>query len=128
MYGMYDLHVMSISKTSKHKEDAMRVLEVLFSDEVQLMSAKQAGKLPVMSDPKFSEAYLQDAPELKSKQIQSIFKSKPAPAPAYSKFYSKARGILVGKFVEYVNGAKDVNTALREAEQEINKMIESEGK
>lgn len=128
MYGMYDLHVMSISKTSKHKEDAMRVLEVLFSDEVQLMSAKQAGKLPVMSDPKFSEAYLQDAPELKSKQIQSIFKSKPAPAPAYSKYYSKARGILVGKFVEYVNGAKDVNTALREAEQEINKMIESEGK
>ncbi|MEF3306942.1 ABC transporter substrate-binding protein [Paenibacillus sp. GYB003] len=127
-YGMYDLHVMTISKTSKHKEDAMRVLEVLFSDEVQLMSSKKAGKLPVMKDPKFSQAYLQDTPELQSKQIQSIFKSKPAPAPAYSMYYSKARGILVNSFVEYANGAKDVNTALRESDEAINIMIEAEQK
>ncbi|WP_176706503.1 ABC transporter substrate-binding protein [Paenibacillus hemerocallicola] len=128
LYGMYDLHVMTVSKTSKHKEDAMRVLEVLFSDEVQLMSSKSAGKLPVMKDPKFNQAFLQDTPELKSKQIQSMFKSKPAPAPAYSMHYSKARGILVNNFVEYVNGTKDVNTALRESDEAINQMIEAEKK
>lgn len=128
MYGMYDLHVMTVSKTSQHKEDAMRVLKVLFSDEVQLLSSKTAGKLPVMADPKFHQAYLQDAPELQNKHIQSIFKSKPAPAPAYSMYYSKARGILVKHFAEYAGGGKDVNTALREAEAEINQMIESEKK
>ncbi|CAG7644588.1 extracellular solute-binding protein [Paenibacillus allorhizosphaerae] len=127
-YGMYDLHVMTVSKTSKNKEDAMRVLEVLFSDEVQLLSSKTAGKLPVMKDPKFNAAYLQDTPELKNKQIQSIFKSKPAAAPAYSMYYSKARGLLVNNFVDYVNDKKDVNTALRESEEAINKLIESEQK
>lgn len=126
-YGMYDLHVITIAKTSKHKEEAMKVLEVLFSDEIQLLSSK-AGKLPVMKDPKYNQAYLQDIPEFKDKRIQSIFKSKPAPAPAYSKYYSKARGILVSSFIEYVEGAKDVNTALREADEKINKLIESENK
>ena len=104
----------------------MRVLEVLFSDEVQMVSSRTVGKLPVMSDPKFKQAYLQDIPELQTKNIQSIFKSHAAPALPYSVYYSKARGILVKHFISYVDGGVDVNTALRMADEEINQYIESE--
>jgi multiple sugar transport system substrate-binding protein len=122
-YGSYDMHIMTVATTSQHKDDAFRVLEVLFSDDAQLLSARR-GKLPAMKDPKFNKEYLKDFPEFNDKHIQSIFKSKPAPAtPPYSKFYSKARGILVNKFRDYVDGKADVNTALRQAAEEINQVV-----
>jgi ABC-type glycerol-3-phosphate transport system substrate-binding protein len=128
LYGSYDMHIMTVAKNSQHKDDAFRVLEVLFSDEAQLLSSRR-GKLPAMKDPKFNQEFLKGIPELKDKHIQSIFKSKPAPAtPPYSIYYTKARGLLVDKFRDYVDGKKDVNTALREAEDETNKYIQSEKK
>jgi ABC-type glycerol-3-phosphate transport system substrate-binding protein len=126
MFGAYDLHIMTVSKTSKHKDDAMRVMEVLFSDEVQLQASKM-GKYTAMKDPKFNAAFVQGVPEYKDKKIQSIFKSKPAPAtPPYSTVYSKARGLLVDKFRLVAEGKKDTNTALREAEDEINQIVRTE--
>jgi len=126
MYQAYDLHIMALSSISKHKEDAMRVMEVLFSDEVQLLSS-QRGKPTLMKDPKFNQAFLKDVPELQGKNIQGIFKSKPAPAtPPYSVYYSNARGTLVERFREYAQNQKDVNTALREAEEQITKYIASQ--
>jgi ABC-type glycerol-3-phosphate transport system substrate-binding protein len=126
LYGAYDINITAIAKISKHKEDAMRVLEVVFSDEVQLMSAR-AGKLPLMKDPKFQNEFLKGNDAFKDKKISSIFKSKPAPAaPPYSNFYTKSRGMLVDKFKEYAEGKKDVNTVLREAEEAINQYIKSE--
>lgn len=126
LYGAYDINVTAISKSSKHKDDAMLAMEVIFSDEVQLMSSR-AGKLPLMKDPKFNAEFLKGNEAFKDKKIQSIFKSKPAPAsPPYSNFYTKSRGIVVDKFKEYVEGKKDVNTALREAEEAITQYIKSE--
>jgi multiple sugar transport system substrate-binding protein len=126
LYGAYDMHIMAISSISQHKEDAFRVLQVLFSDEVQLLGSNR-GKLPAMKDPKFNQAFLKGVDSLKDKHIQSIFKSKPAPAaPPYSVYYSKARGILVDRFRDYVDGKMDVNSALRQAEEEINQYIATE--
>ncbi|GAA4864690.1 sugar ABC transporter substrate-binding protein [Paenibacillus vulneris] len=124
--GMYDLHIMSISKTSQHKEEAMKVLEVLFSDEVQMIATKKTGRISLLNDPKFQQAYGADMPILKGKHLEGIFKSKPAPAPRLSTYYSKAVSILESHFRQYVDGAKDTNTALREAEDEINKYVQSQ--
>lgn len=124
--GMYDLHIMSISKTSQHKEEAMKVLEVLFSDEVQMNATKKTGRISLLKDPKFQQAYGADMPVLKGKHLEGIFKSKPAPAPRLSIFYTKASSILESHFRQYVDGAKDTNTALREAEEEINMYVRSQ--
>ncbi|GAA3403241.1 sugar ABC transporter substrate-binding protein [Paenibacillus hodogayensis] len=124
--GMYDLHIMSISKTSRHKEEAMKVLEVLFSDEVQMIATKKTGRVSLLNDPKFQQAYGADMPILKGKHLEGIFKSKPAPAPRLSIYYSKAVSILESHFRQYVDGVKDTNTALREAEDEINKYVQSQ--
>jgi ABC-type glycerol-3-phosphate transport system substrate-binding protein len=126
VYGMFDLHIMSVSKTSKYKDEAMKVLEVLFSDEVQMIATKKTGRVSPLKDPKFQQAYGSEMPLLKGKNIQSIFKSKPAPAPRLSTYYSKASSIMVSKFQEYADGKKDINTALRETEEETVKYIQEQ--
>ena len=79
-----------------------------------------------MKDPKFQSEFLKGNDAFKDKKIASIFKSKPAPpAPPYSNYYAKSRSTLVSKFKEYAQGKKDVNTALREAEEWITQYIGS---
>ncbi|CAG7621985.1 hypothetical protein PAESOLCIP111_02380 [Paenibacillus solanacearum] len=128
VYGMYDLHVMTISKTTKYPDEAMKVLEVLFSDEVQSLSVRSTGRVSPLKDPKFKNEFGADMPVLKGKNIKSIFKSSPASAPPFSIYYTKARDIFSGKFTEYLDGKKDVNTALREAEEQITQYIRENAK
>lgn len=129
VYGMFDMHIIGISNTSKHKEDAMKVLEVLFSDEVQMVATQQTGRISLLSDTKFQQAFGADMPILKGKNVQSIFKSKPAPAPRLSKHYGNGATNIRNKFNEYVDGNIDMNTALREAEELTNAYIKAqEGK
>jgi multiple sugar transport system substrate-binding protein len=128
VYGMHDLHVITINRASKNKEDAMRVLEVLYSDEVQMLSTKTTGRVSPLKDPKYKSAFGSEMPVLKGKQVASIFKSKPALAPPFSIFYTKARDILGAKFKDYADGKKDANTALREADEEITKYVQENSK
>jgi hypothetical protein len=55
--------------------------------------------------------------------VQSIFKSKPVKYPIASQHRGRAEGIVRTKFMEYANGAIDVNTALSQADEEINKAV-----
>src|SRR5690606_39201674 len=57
VFGMYDLHVVMVSKTSKHKDDAMRVLEVLFSDDVQTISTSTTGRVSPLIKPEINKAF-----------------------------------------------------------------------
>lgn len=127
-FGMFDLHTIFISKTSKYKDDAMRVLEVLFSDEVQMISTKETGRVSPLKDPKYNQAFGAEMAHLKGKQLQSIFKSKPAQSPPFSVHYTKGVALLRNSFTEVADGKKDINTALREADEKINQMIETEKK
>ncbi|MEF3311819.1 extracellular solute-binding protein [Paenibacillus sp. GYB004] len=126
LYGMYDLHLLIPMKMSKHKDDVMRVMEVMFSDEVQTTMVRKTARISTLQDPKYVEQYAKDIPELAGKRIESIFKSKPAPAQAFSKHFVKASALLNTEYVEYLNNKIDVNTALRNAEEKINQMIKSE--
>ncbi|MDF2724103.1 MAG: transporter substrate-binding protein [Paenibacillus sp.] len=126
IFTQYDLHIMGISNTSKHKEDAMRVLELFFSDEIQKISTTKTGRVPPMSDPIYQKLYGSEDPALKGKRIASVFKSKNStPNAVFSKYHSKSNSLLLPYFMEYVKGTKDINTALREAEEAINKWIEA---
>ena len=126
VYGMYDLHIMSVSKTSKYKDETIKVLEVLFSDETQMIATRRTGRVSPLKDPKFQQAYGADMPILKGKHLEAIFKSKPAPAPRLSTHYSKASSIMRTHFQNYVDGKTDLNTALRSAEEEIVKYIQAQ--
>jgi multiple sugar transport system substrate-binding protein len=124
-YGNASVNMMVITKTSKHKEQALQVISAATSEEVQLASAKQ-GRVTPMKDAKFKEAFGTGREGMKGKNVAGIFKSRPVKYPIASKYRSKAEGIMQTKFAAYSKGEMDVNTALAQAEEEINKMVEAE--
>jgi len=91
-----------------------------------MMSTRKTGRVSPLKDSKFNEAFGADMPVLQGKHIQSIFKSKPASAPPFSKFYPKARDILSSQFKQFNEGKTDMNTALRDAEAQISQYIQGE--
>ncbi|CAG7654820.1 ABC transporter substrate-binding protein [Paenibacillus allorhizosphaerae] len=125
-YGMYDLHVMIPLKSSKSRDDQMRVMEVLFSDEVQTALVRKTARVSPMKDPKYAENFGADVAVMKGKNVAGIFKSKPAPAPEFSIHYTKAASLVTGEYDKYLKGGQDVNTALRIAEEKITQYIESQ--
>ncbi|RKN85155.1 ABC transporter substrate-binding protein [Paenibacillus ginsengarvi] len=126
VYGMYDLHCMIPMVASKNRDDQMRVLEVLFSDEVQMTMSKKSAKFPVLKDPKFKQAFGQDLPELKGKHIEGVLKSHTEMAPPNSLYYSKALSLLNTEYANILKNSKDINTGLRDAEEQIKQYVTTE--
>ncbi|RKN82241.1 ABC transporter substrate-binding protein [Paenibacillus ginsengarvi] len=121
VYGMVDTHIVAITKTSKHKDQALQVADVITSLPVQNM-LMQRGRLSSLSDTGLKKRFGEELPSLKGKRIDSIFKSKPAPGKEFSPYFAEARTILLQGFNEFVAG-KDANTVLREAEEQVNAML-----
>lgn len=124
-YGNSSVNIMTITQTSKYKEQALQVIAVATSDEVQLESSKQ-GRISPLSKPDIQTAFGQNLEVLKGKRIASIFKSKPVPYPNSSPYRSKSESIANKYFNEYLAGTIDINTALSRADEEINKMLQAE--
>lgn len=124
-YGNASVVVAAISSTSKYKEQAMQVINVMASDEFQLESAKQ-GRISPLKDPNFKKAFGQNREALKGKNVEGIFKSRPVKYPIASKYRVKAEAIVTKKYNEFVQGKADVNTILAQTEEEINKMVGDE--
>ncbi|MEF3306117.1 ABC transporter substrate-binding protein [Paenibacillus sp. GYB003] len=125
VYGNASVSVIMITKASKHKERAMQVVETAVSDEVQLESSK-SGRVSPLLKADVKQAFGQSKDVFKGKSVQSIFKSKPVKYPIASQYRGKAESIVRTKFAEYASGAIDVNTALAQADEEINKAVAAE--
>lgn len=124
-YGNGSVHMAIITKTSKYKEQAMQVVQAVTSDPFQ-MSMTKLGMLSPLKDPAFKAAIGTGRDDLKGKNIQGILKSRPVPYPIASTFRLKAERITVAKLNEFLKGTLDVNTALKQAEEEINQMVAAE--
>jgi multiple sugar transport system substrate-binding protein len=118
-------HVM-VTKTSKHQDDAFLVVETILSDEVQSMFSR-GGIIPALSKQSIKDEFLKDIDLAKGKNVSAVFKLDRAPARIPSGEYDGAVQGLVNKFLADIHsGKKDVNTALRDAEEEANKLIEAQ--
>ncbi|MDF2723890.1 MAG: transporter substrate-binding protein [Paenibacillus sp.] len=128
-YGLADSHYMLITKQSKYKEAAAKVLQVLTSEEIQMIAVSKYGRLSPLKDSKFKEKFGSEMPHLSGFNLQSIFKSKPAPSEIFPALYNKANPIVAAEYIKYAKGEQDLNTALRAAEEKINAAIaEAKGK
>lgn len=124
-YGNASVYVMIASKTGKHVAEAAQVIDLLSSEETQLALSK-VGRLSPLKSEQVKKALGADSPQLKDKKLPSVFKSNPVPYPKASIYRSKAEGLVGTKFKQYVNGEVDVNTALKQVDEEIDKMVETE--
>mgnify|MGYP007013986005 FL=1 len=86
---------------------------------------RETARLSPLKDPVFAQNFAKDLELAKGKNIEGIFKSRRIPAPIRSVYSSDANRIFLEQVQLFVDGAKDANTALRDAEEAINQFIAS---
>ncbi|MCC2684472.1 MAG: family 1 extracellular solute-binding protein [Paenibacillaceae bacterium] len=119
-----DLHEIMVSSASKHKDAALRVAEVLTSDEVQLISVRKTGRVSALVNKQLEEQFGADMPFTKGKRLASIFKSKSAPTPYQSVYDAGIKTIINKAWPQYRDGKIDVNTFLSQIEEQSNQLID----
>jgi multiple sugar transport system substrate-binding protein len=118
-----DAHYIGISSVSKNKDAAFQVISYLTSKEVQMELSKN-GKMSSLNDPQIRSSFGQDLEILKGKNVKSAFLLKPAPRPEFT-IYDDLINKVVGKALsEVTDNHKDINSALREAQESGNKAIQ----
>lgn len=115
----------AIPPVSPHKEAAFQVIAYLMSDEVQTAMSK-IGRLPIVQSEQAKQAFGTGIDGLQGKNLQAFFHDTVAlPAPA-TDYDTIAKTTMVRKGIRGIAvDGKDVNTALREVEEEVNKQIEA---
>ncbi|MDQ1912599.1 extracellular solute-binding protein [Paenibacillus sp. GD4] len=116
---------MSITEQSKVKDAAFQVIETILSDEVQLELARNA-KMSILSSEVVKQEYGKGIPEFagKSLNLTSMVKLKPS-VPSISKYQgSDTNKIVLDAYDLVLKKEKDINTALREADEQLTKLVE----
>jgi multiple sugar transport system substrate-binding protein len=122
-FGNATVYMVGVTPTSKYKEQALLVMEVLTSDEVQ-MNVSKAGRVSPLKNEDIKKAFASGDPVLASKRLTSILKSKPVRYPRYL-YREIAEPMTTKKFDAFLKGTDDVNTVLRQLDEEIARAVES---
>lgn len=113
----------NISSTSKVKDEAFEILSYLLSDEVMTQFVR-IGYITPLKNTDIHKQMGADVPSLRGKNLSSMYSQKQA-SFTYSKYYSaKVTNLMNSAFNSVRQGQKDINTALREAEEAIQKEID----
>ncbi|MBD2863499.1 extracellular solute-binding protein [Paenibacillus oceani] len=107
---------------SKHKELVFDIMTYLTSEEYQLEKAKE-GVLPVLTSNKVRDAFGQDVVGYKDRNVKALVSNKSAIPSLKTDQYADGHGIIAQAMIQVASGVKDVNTALREADEKLNLKI-----
>lgn len=115
-------HAYYMYNKSKKKDAVFQAIQYLVDEEAQRIANRQ-GKLTILTKTDvFKREYGQDVPELQGKNKEAIFKMTPT-ATVTHEYYSIVGGTLNKATEAIALKQKDLNTALKEAEEEANKLI-----
>jgi multiple sugar transport system substrate-binding protein len=113
------LQILMMSSLSKHKKEVFQIMELLTSNDMQIKMTK-TGRLSALNNPQLHQVFGQDLEYLKGKNIASLFKNTNKPQPLNSIY----NDILVKHFNRAITKLNqdqtDINTALRQAEEQAN--------
>jgi multiple sugar transport system substrate-binding protein len=122
----YEGHVIWLASSSKHKDAAMKVIQTIFSDQV-LTSMSQDGMQLAVDNQKYKDTFAKNLSFVKGKNLAAIYKTTPAEPVdlPIANLDVKQLNKVINKMFEndIVTGKKDINTALRDAEQKFNQLI-----
>jgi multiple sugar transport system substrate-binding protein len=113
-----------INANSPFRDEAFLVAMEMLSKSVQLERAKNYAFASVLTDPEIQKEIGTGIPELKGKNTAVMQPAKMAPSITFTEYTADVVTSLGTAFNTSMDGAKDVNTALREAEKAANKKIE----
>ncbi|WP_339319508.1 extracellular solute-binding protein [Paenibacillus sp. FSL R10-2734] len=117
-----------ITSTSKHQEVAAEIAKYLVSEEYQTIMSKRGYITPLTTQAVRDVAFA-DYEFAKTKNIQALYHGKPAPQRTmteYDEIVLEQAMYTGGVIPEIVKGKMDVNTALRQAEENGNKLIQEQ--
>jgi multiple sugar transport system substrate-binding protein len=120
-FGVAGARPLVISSTSKHKQQAFQVVETVLSNDVQA-KMNRLGTMSPLTDKAVQASFGEDLPYLKGKNLAAIYKLKPG-WRKLSDYDGIAEEIVFRHSKDLYTG-KDVNTVIRETEEEISKAIQ----
>lgn len=111
-----------VTKMSKDKEAAFKIAEYLASDEYQAWQVKNGYGFSSLKDPKINGEYGKGNPWLQNRNVEAFLPKKFAPPALKSAYQTAADKESYAALEAYLNGS-DVNTALRQAAERLEKEI-----
>jgi multiple sugar transport system substrate-binding protein len=115
----------SVSSLSENRDDAFNVIAHLLSDEVQTKLSSDFAQISPLKNDQVKAAFGKSVAQWQGKNIAAIKAKKPASPPAYVGEYNNfGQSAAANAMRSVIVGEKDVNTALRDADEEVNKKIE----
>jgi multiple sugar transport system substrate-binding protein len=120
------LPMLAISKVSKHQDLLFEIISYLLSNEVQERNSR-LGYPSVLKDTAVDKDFAKDLPWMNGKNVQALVSPKNASiAPLADLNLTQLFIILKKHFASYALDQKDINTALRQADEEINQSVQEE--
>jgi multiple sugar transport system substrate-binding protein len=111
-----------VTKTSKYKDIAFQVIAYMTSEDFQRHLAEQ-GEYPILKNTDIMKNYGKNLSFMQNKHISALLPAKFA-APAFKgDFQSIGSTVLNNAYYQVILGQKDINTALRDADESIDKQI-----
>ncbi|GAA3413883.1 ABC transporter substrate-binding protein [Paenibacillus hodogayensis] len=118
-----DLHQVTISNSTKHPEEAMLVVDLLTSEEVQLISARRTGRASPLANKKIEQELGAEMPLIKGKNVTSFFASQPAPNVVFANEDIAVQKSIDKFYKDYSSGSIDVNVLMQKIEEDANQAI-----
>ncbi|MEF3305853.1 ABC transporter substrate-binding protein [Paenibacillus sp. GYB003] len=118
-----DSFTLAITAQSKQKDAAFQVISVILSDEVQRLMSRD-GRLSVLKDTAIQNEFGSNVPGYKSKNVVAFTKPKLAVLQTFKNL--PAATIINQAFDSMLYEGKDVNTALREADEKMAQAIQQQ--
>ncbi|WP_186446005.1 ABC transporter substrate-binding protein [Paenibacillus cremeus] len=116
----------SVTKQSKHKDDAMEVIKYLISDEVQMQLSK-TGTMSALKTDAVKKAFGEQS-EYKDHNLKAVYFNKFAEMSQKTKYDNALQDAYFAPMKQVASGDVDINTALRQAEEVANKKLDEEKK
>ncbi|MDB5084088.1 MAG: hypothetical protein JWN30_974, partial [Bacilli bacterium] len=120
-----DSPYLAITSSSQHKDEAFEVIATILSDAVQTDLSKN-GKMTVLKDPAIKQQFGSNT-QFKDKNIKSMAALKfSIMAPVKYLGDGNLNTIMNNAFTEMLKNQKDVNSAIRDANDATNKTIQTQ--
>ncbi|MFC3773410.1 ABC transporter substrate-binding protein [Paenibacillus sp. GCM10012303] len=118
-----DSFTLAITAQSKQKDAAFQVISVILSDEVQRLMSRD-GRLSVLKNTSIQNDFGGNVPGYQSKNVVAFTKPKLAVLQTFKNL--PAATIINQSFDAMLYEGKDVNTALREADEKMSQAIQQQ--
>ncbi|MBD2861651.1 ABC transporter substrate-binding protein [Paenibacillus oceani] len=114
-----------ISQTSKHKEEALKIINYMVSDDYQQMKAEDGTFVPALKNNKFLDVFGRLNPSYQGKNVKALLPSVHADSSKWNVFIGTYAKEALNSFIEIAQNTKDYNTATREAAERADKAVQT---